>query len=110
MGEVADVLEDARGPGRSWNGLRIAVVVAVAYYIAARIGMSFTFAPIPHAVLWPANAVLFGCLVLIHPRRWWAALAGAAVGHVAAELQQAISPLMVLCWFVSNSSEALIGA
>lgn len=110
MGEVADVLEDARGSGRSWNGLRIAVVVAVAYYVAARIGMSFTFEPIPHAVLWPPNAILFGCLVLIPPRRWWVALAGAAVGHFAAELQHSIPPLMVVCWFLSNTAEAVIGA
>lgn len=110
MGEVADMLEDTRGPGRSWSGLRIAVVVAVAYYIAARIGMSFTFAPIPHAVLWPPNAILFGCLVLVPVRRWWIALAGAAVGHVAAELQHGIPPLMVLCWFLSNTFEAVLGA
>ncbi|MGB9476726.1 MAG: PAS domain-containing protein, partial [Candidatus Udaeobacter sp.] len=43
-------------------------------------------------------------------RIWWFILLAALPAHCAAQIQSHVPPLMILCWFVSNSSEALIGA
>src|SRR4030095_16908835 len=37
-------------------------------------------------------------------------LLAAFPAHCAAQIQSHVPPLMILCWFVSNSSEAVIGA
>jgi len=56
------------------------------------------------------TAVLLAALMLAPMRWWWALLLAAFPVHLIAELQDGVPPAMVLCWFVSNVSEALIGA
>jgi signal transduction histidine kinase len=87
-----------------------ALVVAVGYYFAARIGFAFTLQPHPISTLWPPNALLMAALLLAPTRAWWLLLAAALPAHLLAELQSGVPTLMVLAWFASNCSEALIGA
>jgi len=48
---------------------------------------------------------------VLAPRRWWwLFIAAAFPAHLLAELQESVPIAMVLCWFVSNVAEALIGA
>jgi two-component system, LuxR family, sensor kinase FixL len=97
----------------SSTGGRIALAafaVAVVYYVGVKVGMALTFAPMPVAVLWPPNALLLAALVLAPSRWWWALIAGAFPAHVIAELQVGVPPTMVLCWFGTNVTEALLGA
>ena len=89
---------------------RAALLVAVAYYVGARIGFAFTFQPHPISTLWPPNSLLLAALLLTPARSWWLLLLAAFPAHLAAELQSGVPAAMVLGWFVSNSSEALIGA
>lgn len=103
-------LQELPGPGRVLQALRIAGLVFAVYYLGARVGLAFTLAPIPTAVLWPPNALLMGCLVLLERRWWWAAIAGALPAHLASELPHGIPPAMAACWFASNTLEALTGA
>jgi len=49
-------------------------------------------------------------LLLSAPRSWWVLLAAALPAHLLAELQSGVPLAMVLGWFASNCSEALIGA
>src|SRR5687767_1812960 len=49
-------------------------------------------------------------LLLTPARAWWALLAAALPAHLLAELQSGVPMAMVLGWFASNCSEALIGA
>ena len=72
--------------------------------------MALTFAPLPVAVLWPPNALLLAALVIAPYRWWWALIAGAFPAHVLAELQAGVPPAMMLCWFATNVTEALLGA
>ncbi len=66
--------------------------------------------PFPLSVLWPPNALLLAALLLA-PVRWWGLLVLAVLpAHLFAELEANIPVSMVLGWFVSNVSEALIGA
>jgi PAS domain S-box-containing protein len=87
-----------------------ALLVFVGYYLGSRIGFALTFQPHPVSVLWPPNSVLVAALLLSPPRIWWLVLLAAFPVHWAAQLQSHVPPLMILCWFISNSCEALIGA
>lgn len=85
-------------------------MVAAAYYLGAKIGFALTFQPHPVSVLWPPNSILLAALLLTPVRIWWVILLAAFPAHLAAQVQSDVPPTMILCWFVSNSCEALIGA
>jgi PAS domain S-box-containing protein len=93
-----------------WRTVLIGLGVFIGYYIGAKIGFALTFQPHPVSVLWPPNSVLVAALLLTPPRIWWFILLAAFPAHWAAQLQSHVPPLMILCWFASNSCEALIGA
>ena len=88
----------------------VALSVSIAYYAGAKIGFALTFQPHPVSTLWPPNAILLAALLLTPVRWWWFLLLAALPAHLLAELNANVPPAMVLCWFVSNCSEALIGA
>src|SRR3954447_26007966 len=90
--------------------LRAVVLVGLAYYVGARIGFDLTLKPSPVSTLWPPNSILLAAFLLTPVSMWWALLGGAFVAHLAVQLQGGIPVPMVLGWFVSNASEALIGA
>jgi signal transduction histidine kinase len=90
--------------------LRSALLVAIAYYLGAKIGFAFTFQPHPISTLWLPNALLLAALLLSPVSSWWVLLAAALPAHLAAELQNGVPPAMVLGWYASNCTEALIGA
>ena len=93
------------------SGLLVpALLVAVGYYLAARLGLALTLQPHPISTLWPPNALLMAALLLTPPRAWWVLLAAALPAHLLAELQGGVPLAMVLGWYASNCSEALIGA
>ncbi len=90
--------------------LIIGLWVFAGYYFGCKIGFALTFQPHPISVLWPPNSVLVAALLLTPPRSWWVVLLAALPAHLAAQLQSHVPPLMIFCWFLSNSCEALIGA
>ena len=105
----ATAFDSVRGDA-DWGALRASVLLAAAYYLGARIGFALTFDPLPISILWPPNAILLSALLLA-PLHWWKYLLAAAFcAHLLVELQSGVSTGMVLCWFLSNASEALIGA
>src|SRR5262245_36975459 len=87
-----------------------ALAVALGYYLAARLGFAFTLQLHPISTLWPPNALLAAALMLAPTRAWWWLLAAALPAHLAAELQSGVPVAMVLGWYVSNCTEALIAA
>ena len=113
--ETAD-LQSAARDGKSVGAifdrhlLATALWVFAGYYLGCKIGFALTFKPHPVSVLWPPNSVLVAALLLTPPRKWWLVLSAALPAHWAAQLQSHVPPLMILCWFISNSCEALIGA
>ena len=84
--------------------------MCIGYYIGARVGFALTLHPVPVSTLWPPNAILLSALLLAPSRWWWALILAALPAHLLAELGSGIPLPMVLCWFVSNSAEALMGA
>src|SRR5437763_8278912 len=93
-----------------WRVVGIALCVFVGYYLGAKIGFALTLRPHPVSVLWPPNSILLTALLLTPVRVWWVILLAAFPAHLAAQLQSNVPPAMILCWFISNSCEALIGA
>jgi PAS domain S-box-containing protein len=90
--------------------LMIGLWVFAGYYLGCKIGFALTFQPHPVSVLWPPNSILVAALLLTPLRLWWFVLLAAFPAHLAAQLQSDVPPLMIVCWFISNASEALIGA
>jgi PAS domain S-box-containing protein len=93
-----------------WRLVVIGLWVFAGYYLGCRIGFALTLTPHPVSVLWPPNSILVAALLLTPPRVWGFVLLAAFPAHWAAQLQSHVPPLMILCWFISNSCEALIGA
>src|SRR6187551_3065444 len=113
--ETADVQSAARDRNTlsaifDRHSLATGLWVFAGYYLGCKIGFALTFKPHPVSVLWPPNSVLVAALLLTPPRRWWLVLLAALPAHLAAQMQSHVPPLMILCWFISNSCEALIGA
>src|SRR5438477_7162347 len=93
-----------------WPLAAIALSVCLAYFLGAKIGFALTLWPHPVSVLWPPNSILLAALLLTPVRIWWVILLAALPAHLAAKLPSNVPPTMILCWFISNSCEALIGA
>jgi two-component system, LuxR family, sensor kinase FixL len=107
-------MRDARNPAfeRAVTPATIAAALAIAlgYYFGAKLGFALTLAPVPVSTLWPPNAILLGGLVLTPKRLWPLVLTLVFGAHLAIQIQSGIPPGMILCWFVSNCTEALLGA
>lgn len=101
----------ARPHGLRWPAWLVpAAAVMLGYYLAARLGFAFTLPASPISILWPPNALLLAALLLVPSRQWPWLLAAVLPAHLAAELQSGVPLAMVLGWYASNCSEALIGA
>jgi PAS domain S-box-containing protein len=84
--------------------------VSVAYFAGAKVGFALTFQPHPVSTLWPPNAILFAALLLSPVRWWWFLFAAVVPAHLLAQLNADIPLPMILCWYISNCIEGLIGA
>jgi PAS domain S-box-containing protein len=107
---ASEMSAGGRLPAVSSRALLAALVVMGGYYLGAKIGLALTYHPHPISTLWPPNALLLAALLLTPTRWWWLLVLAAFPAHLAAELQSGVPMAMVLGWFVSNCSEALIGA
>ena len=87
-----------------------ALVVSIAYFLGAKIGLALTPHPQPVSTLWPPNAVLLGALLLAPRRSWPLIIAAVFPAHLLTELNTGVPLGMTLSWFVSNCTQALIGA
>jgi two-component system sensor kinase FixL len=112
MGEIVNRTSEpvVRGGATSFPPLWSAFIIALGYYVGAKIGFALTLAPVPVSTLWPPNAVLLAGLLLTATRTWPLVLGFVFVAHLAVQFQSGVPAAMVLCWFISNCTEALIGA
>jgi len=88
----------------------VALSVSAAYFVGAKIGFALTFQPHPVSTLWPPNAIMFAALLLSPVRWWWFLLPAVFPAHLLSQLNADIPLPMMFCWFISNCTEALIGA
>jgi PAS domain S-box-containing protein len=90
--------------------LLAAALVCVGYFFGARIGFAFTIHPSPVSTLWPPNSILLAALLLTPTRAWGLLLLAAFPAHLVIQLANNIPVTMSLLYFISNCSQALIGA
>jgi PAS domain S-box-containing protein len=92
------------------RSVSISFAVAIGYCAGSMIGFALTLPGYSVSMLWPPNAILLAALLLLPAEKWWWVFLGAFPAHLAIQLLIGVPLLMSLCWFVSNSSEALIAA
>jgi C4-dicarboxylate-specific signal transduction histidine kinase len=88
----------------------VALAACGAYYAGSLIGLQLRVANATTSVLWPPNAVLTSVLLLTPPRRWLLLLACVLPVHVLIQYPTGWPLTLIGTLFVTNASEALIGA
>src|ERR1700739_1249452 len=88
----------------------LAVIVAIAYFLSARLSLLLLTKPAGMAVLWPAAGVASGILIALGPSARWPVAAGTMVATVCANLvgdrNFELAAVSALC----NAGEALLVA
>jgi signal transduction histidine kinase len=112
-------LRDARGPREPRSGslgrltleqLQAPILLALAYYVGARVGFLFKAPDVPQSVLWLPNSILLAALLILPPRRWAAALAAAFPAQLLVAWQTGAPLLTMSLLFVTNCADAALGA
>ena len=88
----------------------LAILVAAAYYISAKFGLSLSFKPDYIAALWPPNAILLAALFLTKPKNWAWFLLAIVPAELAADLPSGIPVTMALGFVAADWVEVLIAA
>jgi signal transduction histidine kinase len=88
----------------------IALLTGVAYYLGSKLGFALTFASDPISVLWAPNSLLMVALILSPIRSWWMIMLVVFPVHLVSQLQSHVPFPMIFAWFISNCSEAMLGA
>ena len=68
------------------TAIGIALAVAIAYFLGARLSLSLLTKPDGVAVFWPASGVAAGALIALGPQYKWPVAIGAAVATIVANL------------------------
>jgi PAS domain S-box-containing protein len=88
----------------------LGAITCLGYFLGTKIGFALTFHPHPISVMWPPNSIVMAILLLTPVRMWWFVLLMAFPAHAFVQAESGVPLRMVLCWYVSNSFEALLGA
>ena len=88
----------------------VALALALAYYVGVQIGFEFTLETNAVSTLWPPNAIVLAVLLLAPPRAWPLLIAAVLPVHLATEYSLGVPLTMALLWYVSNVTQALLGA
>ena len=102
---------ESSGPAnRILPTVKTALLVGISYYVGTRIGFAWTPTGQPNSTFWPPNAVLLAALLLAPRKSWWAVFLAVLPVHMFAQLGTGVPVWTAVGWFITNSSEALIGA
>src|SRR5690349_15447333 len=88
----------------------IGSLVTAGYYAGAQLGFALQYPGSPLSVIWPPNAIVFAALLLVPPRAWWVVLLAVLPAHLLVEVQNGVMTWTVAGLYVTNCSEALLGA
>src|SRR5258705_5939011 len=76
----------------------VLLLVAVGYYLTAKIGFAFALQPGSVSTLWMPNSILLAGLLLLPKRFCWLILLAACPAHLAAEVQSGVPNAMDCSW------------
>lgn len=95
---------------RVWRVLGRMALVALAYYVGARIGFLLQSPRVPQSVLWLPNSILFAVLV-VSPVRSWALLLAASYPAQLLVGWQTHAPLVTMSLlYLTNCADAVLAA
>ena len=104
-------LFDTREPRSSWgSSVGVATVVAISYFLAARLSLFLLAKPDGVAVFWPAAGISSGTLIALGPERRLPVVAGVIVATVVANLSSDRNLSSSLVFALSNAGEAVLTA
>ncbi len=96
---------------RPWeNPIGLAVVVGVAYFLAARLSLLLLTKPDGVAVFWPAAGVSSGLLISLGPGARWPVIGGAMAATIVANLLGDRNLASAIMFAACNAGEAMIVA
>ncbi len=104
---------DPRARDAAWPSRRVffvALSVSLAYLAGSQLGLLLRLPGATPSVFWPPNALLTGALLLIPPRLWAVCLLAVLPAHLIMQLNTDWPAALVFGLFLTNCSEALIGA
>jgi len=87
-----------------------AILVALAYYVGARIGFLFQSTAVPQSVLWLPNSILLAILCVTPARSWPAFLLASFPPHLLVGWQNhsPLGPMSLI--YITNCADAALGA
>src|SRR5882757_7361119 len=77
----------------------VALLVAIGYYLTAKLGFAFALQPGSVSTLWMPNSILLAGLLLVPRRSWWIIFVAVCPAHFASEVQSSVPTAMILSWF-----------
>ncbi|MBT3293865.1 MAG: response regulator [Verrucomicrobia bacterium] len=86
------------------------LLVAVFYYVGARLGLYLSFPDQNIGALWPPNAVLLTALLTQPRRRWWGFLLVVIPAELAADLAQGLTVTQSMLFLLADYTEVLLAA
>ena len=92
------------------RGFARPILVALAYYIGARVGVLFKVPTVPQSVLWLPNSILLAALLVSPPRRWPAIFIAAFPAQMLVAWQTGAPQMVMSLLFVTNCVDATLGA
>ena len=93
--------------GLTW--LAAPVLVALAYFCAAKLGVALAFPAAPVSALWAPNAIVMAALLLAPRRHWWVYLVAVLCAHLAVQLPNFPFSRVVI-QYLANAALAVFGA
>jgi len=109
-GKPAETCESSVPATHRLRTVRSALLVGIGYYLGTRIGFAWTPNGQPNSTFWPPNAILLAAFLLAPRRIWWTFLLAVLPAHMFAQLQAGVPLWTAVGWFITNTSEAWIGA
>jgi PAS domain S-box-containing protein len=111
QGQFLGRLPAAPDSTQRWAGsIGLAVLVSVAYFLAARLSLALLSKADGVAVFWPASGVAAGVLIALGPAARLPVAAGAMVATIVANLLGDRTLLSSIVFALSNAGEALLTA
>ncbi|HXX07496.1 MAG TPA: MASE1 domain-containing protein [Pseudolabrys sp.] len=95
---------------RWFNSAGVAVALAIAYFLAARLGLVLLTEPDGVAVFWPAAGVSAGALIGLGSKARWPVIAGTMAATVAANILGDRNIWGAIVFAACNAGEAVIVA
>jgi two-component system sensor histidine kinase UhpB len=95
---------------RNLQTVSFAVITGIIFYVGTRVGFALTPNGQPNSAFWPPNAILLAVLLLSPRKVWWILLVAMVPPHFVAQHQAGVPMWTAASWFLTNTTEAFIGA